>query len=147
MAEPDHWAGYRTATYEVFASEGTFLLELGKPNPALEALLDLHNADHAAFITASNPGARKLTDEENRIRAAELHRECTMRRYHLLPGRGGAPDWGWEESLLVLGITEADALMLGQQFGQDAVLVTDNRRHIQLRDCAKPNSFKQGYPK
>jgi hypothetical protein len=42
----------------------------------------------------------------------------------VLDGIGQHPDNGWpgEDSLLALGVSLADALLLGRRFGQDAVV-------------------------
>lgn len=138
MPDTNAWAGFQSAIYEVFSHKGTLRLHLGKPCPALRALLDRHETDRAAFVTAFNPAATRLSDAENDRRAIQLRQRCAALGYPVLPGRGGAPDWGWEDSLLIFDIGPSSARRLGREFGQDAILVTDDQQRMQLQPCADP---------
>lgn len=136
MAEPDAWTGYAAATYEVFAKSGTFVLRPGEVSRELATLLAASKSESAAFITAANPGAQRLDEDKNDARARALRRRCASLGYDVIPGRGGSAGWGWEDSLLVLGITVAEAQRMGRDFGQDAILATDKDCCVRLLACA-----------
>lgn len=132
----DAWAGYAAATYEVFADTGTFILRPNAVSPDLNALLAACDANSAAFITAANPAAQRLDDAENDARTRALCARCTSLGYDVIPGRGGCPDWGWETSVLIPGISLTDALKLGTEFGQDAILFAVKNQGVRLLACA-----------
>jgi hypothetical protein len=75
-------------------------------------------------ITAHNPGGRTVPDGENALAQARLVAELERRGLTWWPAAGGDPSWTHvEASAAVVGLTEADALELGAQFGQEAIFV------------------------
>ncbi len=91
---------------------------------ALEDLLQACKLETWAFITACNPRSVSLSDLENQNRQKELKG---------IFEKGGLPFWGgvgigmdsdWEpeESFLVLGISKEEAMKLGQQLHQNAIV-------------------------
>ncbi|WP_299951926.1 DUF3293 domain-containing protein [uncultured Ruegeria sp.] len=142
MTTIDKWAGYRAAIYEVFGPDMTFRLIPGQSSQLLNALLVQYRTNCAAFITACNPGAEQLSNADNAERMGRLHHHCAKIGYPVFPGRGGARDWGWEDSLLILTIPEDDALRLGREHGQDAILIVDHQQRIQLRACTTLSPIK-----
>lgn len=74
----------------------------------------------AAFVTASNPGSVPLPDDENARRYAALLSAVAGRPHFTGEGVGDAGDWPPEASVLVLGVTEAEAAALSRRFGQAA---------------------------
>ena len=113
---------YEAARYEAHLPQGTVALRHGQPAPALDALLD-PAAPSWAFITAWNPGSRRLSRPENERRQAALVHELSG-RYRLFHGQGvgDAGDWA-ELSVLALGIPREEALERGRAVGQRAVLL------------------------
>ena len=112
---------------------GTLVLRHGERAAALDALLE-PGASEWAFITAWNPGSRRLSRPENERRQRELVRSISG-RYRLYPGAGGGDAsgqeaWPAELSVLVLGIPLEEALGLGRAWGQHAILAgtRDERR-------------------
>lgn len=74
-----------------------------------------------AMMTAENPAARTdVSAKDNAKFNKALEKELRKRglSFHKVQGHYGQE----ENSYLVLGVTEADALALGQQFGQESVL-------------------------
>ena len=73
-----------------------------------------------------------LSDADNRTRMDELvgalagrgAAHTSVRSYTILHGRGTDPSGAWpgEASVLVLGMSEAEARELGTRFGQNALL-------------------------
>ena len=74
------------------------------------------------MVTAHNPG-RQLSDGENAERHDRLSRWLQERPYlSSWPAEGGDASWSHrEESVAVVGITDADACALGRMFDQEAV--------------------------
>ena len=109
----------------------------GSRSPALAKLLERHRARRWAFITAWNPGSAPLPRAENDARQAQLRGIVEKRGFTILPGEGIGEDRSWppEESLMVLGITEAEAVRLGRRFGQLAILAGERGSMSRLVPC------------
>jgi hypothetical protein len=121
MVDDELRAAYESTDYWVEAPGGRFRIRHGERCEALDALLAAEGAREWAYVTACNPGSRRLSDEENerRIRALdERLREMDLRCYR---GRGVGEGWA-EESRLVLGIGEDQARRLAAEFGQNAIV-------------------------
>ncbi len=115
---------FLATTYCVHHDNSLLRIRPGMLSKHLDELLKRIGAEAWAFITASNPGCLALSDEENRARHSELRRAVLKLGFTCLNGYGlgDAGDWPAEESLLVVSATEEQALALGQQFGQLAVI-------------------------
>jgi len=100
----DRSEAYRLALYRVEALEGPFILRVDVPSPELKALLELHQAPCAAYVTAYNPEGRLVPQKENHKRQQEL--EAELNPWVCFPGAGEDPEGKWppEPSFLVLGI-------------------------------------------
>lgn len=97
-------------------------LRIGCAHPALDELLARQGLRTWAFISAANPGSALLPDTENRSRAEQLQRMAAPWPHWPGHGLGLEGDWPPEESLLILGITREEALALGREFGQLAIV-------------------------
>ncbi len=138
-------AAYEATSYVVHESPvGGFTIRCGDVSPALDALLAAAGTDTWAFITAHNPGSRRLDDAENRRRHAALVEEVGRRGLvcHAGAGRGDDGAWPAEESVLVPGLDEAAAVAIGRAFGQLAVVVGERGRPARLAWVApEPRPF------
>lgn len=126
MPDPALDAAYRATAYEVDVPAGArIVIRIGRHAPALDALLAASGANAWAFITAENPRSTPLDRAANAARRARLEAVLAARGLRFLRGTGRGDDPGWppEESLLVLGIGEADAVALARQFDQHAIVV------------------------
>ncbi|HEY2250326.1 MAG TPA: DUF3293 domain-containing protein [Planctomycetaceae bacterium] len=118
-------AAYKATNYCVDdATSGPFHFRIGECCPALDRLLSETGFNDWVYITACNPGSRRLSDAENARRMDELEA-----RLHALPcviyhgrGVGTIGDWPPEPSLLVQGLSENQGLDLGRSFGQAAIV-------------------------
>ena len=123
ILRPTRLTAYRRAFYRADAGEGPEIeIRVGKRTPALDALLEGKGKRRWAFLTACNPGARRLGASENRVRSNALRISLRRRGFLFLEGRGGsdAGDWPEEASFLVVGIALSEAEQLRRRFGQDA---------------------------
>jgi hypothetical protein len=126
MPDPAIEAAYRATDYRVDDSPaGSFVLRIGEPSAAAGRLLAIHRQTEWAFVTAWNPGSVRLSDEENTRRMADLEQLVRLHGWRYYHGHGVGRDGQWppEPSLLIIGISAADAVGLGAEYGQNAVVV------------------------
>ena len=127
---------YQTTTYAVDCPAGDFGIRLGEPCAPLDALLRECGVATWAYVTACNPRSQPLSSEENAARHAQLLAQVRALGLKVFTGRGRADREDWiEESLLILGMDESDAVTLGTAFGQNAVVVGVADGRAQLKWC------------
>ena len=88
-------------------------------------------------MTAWNPRSEPRSLDENR-RANELLRRELRSGGHSFYGGHGKPDgsgWEPEESMLAIGVSREEALRLGRQFDQNAVVWGERGGRAELLDC------------
>ena len=131
MSLRDHYL--RTA-YRVTGVTPAIDIRIGEPCPPLDALLDKHATRNWAFITAWNPGSKKLDAGENQRRQATLEAEVKQDGYVFYRGAGvpDEKDWDPEESIFIMAIGKEAAVRLGRKFGQAAIVVGDRSAPAQL---------------
>jgi len=114
----------RTTYIARLADGRTIRIRVGEPNAALDELLAAHRARSWAYITAWNPGARRLEPAENAARHDALLRELSRLGRTFYEGEGVPDEPGWEpeRSVLVLGLDLDEARALGRRFGQLAIV-------------------------
>ena len=107
--------------------EPPFTMNIGKPSPELKKLMADSNALCAAFITAWNPFARKLSDGENEARQLELKVTLKKRGLAFIDGIGQHPNNGWpgEPSVLILGLDREASKALAGHYEQLAFVWAD----------------------
>ncbi len=114
---------YESAKYHVDASP-SFVLKIGQYSPELKSMYDASHKKKAAFITAYNPGSMELSNEENKERNQRLEEKIQALHLDYIHGEGKCDDDEWlgEESFLVFGINQKEAIQLGKEFGQNAIV-------------------------
>lgn len=115
---------YRRTKFIANTPMGRLCLRVGQRCLELEDLLAAKGVTTWACVTAFNPGSQPLPTEQNVARQRELECSVAARGFASYPGEGIGDDGRWppESSLLVLGIGRTDAMGLGEQFGQRAVV-------------------------
>jgi hypothetical protein len=89
-----------------------------KPNHTL-----LFNNRPYAIVTAHNPYSQKLSKEENEQRHEGLKVILQERGLEHSPSTGQSPDGSWcEEGFIIFDISLEDALAIGKQFEQHAIV-------------------------
>ncbi|MEI6037023.1 MAG: DUF3293 domain-containing protein [Planctomycetota bacterium] len=117
---------YESTNFWVYESAANhFCIRCGEVSASLEELLKHMGTHHWAYVTACNPQSTQLSDLENRQRMESLEAVLQSRGLPALHGEGigTACDWQPEPSFLVLGLTESEALLLGRELEQTAVVV------------------------
>jgi len=115
---------YRRTTFRVMGIQPSIDIRIDQPCPDLDALLDRHASRCWAFITAWNPGSKKLDTSENRRRQRALEADAKEGGYIFYRGAGVPDETGWEpeESILIVGINRKEAVKLGVKCGQAAIV-------------------------
>ena len=116
---------YARTSYRICTGRGSIELRIGRPSPALDALLMQHGAHQWAFITAHNPASVCLSPTENESRHEALLHRLRRLKYATLPGVGVGDDGAWpgEQSVFVFDMGHVEAARIGQEFGQHAVVI------------------------
>ena len=119
----DLQAAYQNAEYRV-PDRPELLLRIGEANPALLAAHQQHGVSSSLFLTAWNPYSQSLQPSENHLRQQQLVAQLDARGLTYWLGVGVDPQGKWpgEDSLLIFGVTREEAIALGHQFEQNAVV-------------------------
>jgi hypothetical protein len=120
----DLLAAYRRAIYRAHLPEGDLDLRVGERSPALDRALRARGAARWLWLTAVNPGSRRLGAAENAARLRELEAAIRAAGWPVWLGTALDPDGAWppEPSFLVLDPDFERALALARGAGQLAVL-------------------------
>ena len=131
MALRDH---YLRTTYRVTGVTPAIDIRIGELCPPLDALLDKHAVRSWVFITAWNPGSKKLAAGENQRRQAALEAEVQQGGTVFYRGAGvpDEKDWVPEESILIVGINSEDAVKLGKKYAQAAIVTGERSAPAEL---------------
>jgi hypothetical protein len=130
---PELAAAYENAEYVVFGGRD-IVLKVGKPSRELDALLEFHRADTAAYVTAANPRGERRSDEANAAALSALNDLIAAAGYPRYMGEGRDPRGVWpaEPSVLVIGIYRENAVALGRLFEQNAIVFAERGRAPEL---------------
>ena len=109
------------------------MLRIGERNADLDELLAAESASTAAFVTAANPGGKKRSHWKNEVANAALVKSQNEAGFRCFEGEGRAPDGSWtEKSVLVVGISRADAEVVGRAFDQNAIVFVERGKAPEL---------------
>jgi len=130
---PELIAAYGKALYVVLGKP-ELVLRIGEPNSDLDELLEAEGATTAAYITAANPRGEAMSAWKNEIANAALVQSQTEAGYRCFEGEGRDPQERWtpERSVLVVGISRAQAEAVGRAFEQNAIVFVEKGRAPEL---------------
>ena len=123
-------AAYENTSYNVF--DPPISIKIGHRNPELDSFLEKMNHEEWAFITAHNPFSEVVSDRENEERHHQLKKQIEEYAFFEGEGVGTDPSWKPERSFLILGITQKDAVKLGKQLKQNAIVVGKRKNQVRL---------------
>ena len=114
---------YMLAHYHVYGSP-SFILKIGHYSPELNDINKTSSKKIAAFITAFNPASIELSNQENIERNQQFEKKIKILHLDYLHGEGkcNESDSSGEQSFLVFGIDQTEAIRLGKEFGQNAIV-------------------------
>ncbi len=121
-----HWLveAYRATDYRVGGVASGFVLHIDEPSEPLRSMFKSRVVTSAAYVSAFNPHGESTAESVNLAAHQRLLARVRAMGLEAIEGEGAAPSGPWppERSFLVLGITLSDALRLGFEFGQNAVV-------------------------
>jgi len=128
---------YEATAYCAELPSGRVVIRVGKVCNELDGVLLAGNFDSWAFVSAANPRSIPLPRDRNEERHRLLVRDVTQTRWRWYPGSGEPDEPGWERepSVLILGVGIDDAIALGRQFGQMAIVFGRYRTAAALVWC------------
>jgi len=131
---PELLAAYKEAHYTLTYPE--ILIRIGEWNRALDELVG--ESGTAAYVTAANPRSEPRSDEENQFLLAALREYVDAAGHVFLEGEARDPKGQWvEPSLLILGISRAEAIKLARAFEQNAIVFCEQHKPPELVVVAK----------
>ncbi len=113
---------YLNTTYTIENPE--IDIKIGEINQALNVFLFDNSSFTWAFISACNPHSSLVSDEENVRRHNDLAENVKSRKLRFREGKGIPADESWksEKSLFILDISKPDAIQMGKEFHQNAIV-------------------------
>ena len=116
---------YRRTEFRVADRDWNFVLRIDGASTVLAVCHEAFGVTRSAYLTAWNPRSEPTSCEVNEAAQARLETELTTAGLPFLRGEGVDPSgqWSGEPSVLVLGISTDDAMRLGGEYGQNAIVV------------------------
>ena len=114
---------YTQTHYRVLAAP-PFTLHIGRHCRALQVLQAAHGVRCSTFVTAFNPFSQSWSAACNGARHQRLLTRLKGQGWDFVQGYGRHPSGNWpaERSVLILGMTSAQAQALGVALQQNAVV-------------------------
>ena len=127
---------YRQTRFMADTPTHTICIRIGETNAELDSMLDTQGHDEWAYITAWNPGLKRLSEQENKQRQAQLETDLRSSDLAFYYGEGIAADGSHREaSVLVIGISKEDAIQAGRKWDQSAIVYGQRGEAAQLLYC------------
>ena len=117
-------AAYRATTYRVFLPGGLCELRLDLASETLRNWLETAGANQFAILTAHNPGAKQLDQENNMARQSQMEVQLLEAGYEPYAGENEADtgDWPAEETCFIADIELAEAKAIAAKYAQNAIV-------------------------
>jgi len=134
---PELFEAYKNTTYRVYLPLGEIDIRIGVMNLLLHELLLSNNSESWAFTTACNPYSVVQNADVNTFLNTQLELYLLEKKYVFFKGMGVGDDdlWEPEASFMVLNIGKEDAIKLGKQFKQNAIVAGVIGNMPELIDC------------
>lgn len=135
--DPALRAAYERAVYVIYGSPPVEF-RVGEPSDVLEAMLSMHRAASAAFVSSANTRGVATPENERRLADYLLRGQLdgleASPKYRVFQGEGRDPDGKWtaEPSVLIMGIPRAEAEALGRRLEQNAIVWIEKGRAPEL---------------
>lgn len=128
---------YRATTYLIRPTSGKLPLRIGESSPELEKLLIKSQCERWAFISAVNPESKRLSEAANAKRHRQLLALLSELKLSYYTGDGvpDTPNWPIEPGFFVCDIALEQALAIGKQFDQVAIVAGERGSAPQLHYC------------
>ena len=128
---------YKKTSYCFSSPIGEVKIRIDQANPLLNQLLLINMAKSWVFITAWNPYSLQQEMKMNISLNNKLEEYLAKNKYAYFKGFGVGDDGTWppEASFLVLNIPEEDAINLGRQLKQNAIVWGVSGKIPKLIEC------------
>ena len=120
----DKVRAYRATDYRLGHTTHGIVLAPGLRSSRLAALYASKGVTCGAFLTGFNPLGTQNSDTENDQAHAELTKTLAHLGLESIEGSGSevGTQWPAEKSLFALGLNRRDAIAIGRQLDQDAIV-------------------------
>lgn len=117
-------AAYTATTYRVFFPAAIGDLRLAQASEILRCVLQSSGALTFVILTAYNPCSLRLDTSSNQVRHRAMKADLLEISKHVFDGENLADnkDWPVEKSCCILGMSLIDACLLGNKYGQNAIV-------------------------
>ena len=117
-------AAFRATIYRVEIPEGCFYLRIGVADPVFDDCLRARGVGNWGIITACNPRAARLSNDENRLRQMQLRESLNGLGWTFFPACNLDPKGVWppEPAYLILRMDETRFCALAAAYSQNAVV-------------------------
>jgi Protein of unknown function (DUF3293) len=95
MIDPDLLKAFQTTRFIVFTPQTEIVMRIGERSSELDELMTRCDPPSCAFVTAWNPGSKRLPETANQAKQSQLIQEVQKRGYVFLQGRGVGETAGW----------------------------------------------------
>ena len=132
------YRAYLSTSYEAMCEGQLIQIKIHALTPALDSTLCQQKCNSWAYITAFNPYSSDSTTaaenrQQNQLLASSIQK--LGHPFYHGAGRSMTSDWPPEESFLILGISEPQALKLGRRFRQNAIVYGELQAAAKLLLC------------
>lgn len=137
--DPAQRRAYEASCYIARVDDRDIRIKIGEVCADLERVLARHGAMTWAYMTAWNPMGQTLPDEMNDQRQDELRTALARGGFQYAEGESEPADPAErpEGSLLVVGISQDNAVALAKHFEQLAIIVGTIGNPAKLVDCTR----------
>ena len=137
MNHDELFEAYRLTDF-IVQSQPSITFKIGQESRELKKVFEDANVSCAAFITAWNPYSRPTAQEDNIKNQNLLIERINKAGLRFIDGVGQDPSGQWpgEPSLLVLGMPRHEAIRLGAEFGQNAIVWIGGSGVPELVSCS-----------
>ena len=129
---------YNATEYKVFSP--TIIITVGKLNKELDKLLFENNETEWSYITSCNPYSRDCSEDENKNYYESLLQHVSDYKYYEGVGQGINTSWPAEKSILIIGISESQAIQIGNKYNQNAIVLG---KYEQVAELKFLNAFEK----
>jgi hypothetical protein len=129
---------YNATEYKVYSPAIT--ITVGQLNKELDKLLLENNETDWTYITSCNPYSRDCSDEENGNYYESLLQHVSGYKYFEGEGQGIDTTWPAEKSILIIGISESQAIQIGNKYNQNAIVFG---KYEQVAELKFLNAFEK----
>lgn len=129
---------YNTTEYKLYRP--AIIITVGQLNKELDKLLLENNETEWTYITSCNPFSRDCLEHENKKYYESLLQHVSDYKHYEGEGQGIDTTWPAEKSILIIGISESQAIEIGNKYNQNAIVLG---KYEQVAELKFLNAFRK----